>query len=132
MQQESDKINEFQPPADLFAKVMACIAAERKRLTMRRKFLIGLVCFAATFTVGIPVWQSFRSEIAQSGFVEYATLFFYDFKTVANSWQDFSLSLLESLPVVTTVEFLLVVLASLFSLKSMSKYRGSVARLQLR
>lgn len=116
------------PPADLFDRVMFRIGMERRFISMRRKFWLSLACFVIVIFIGIPVSQAFSLDIAHSGFSDYASLIISDSSTVLGSWQDFGLSLLESLPVLSTAALLTIVLSMLIAIRSVIIYGTSAWR----
>jgi len=102
---------------DLFDKVMLRLEVEQRRQALRRRLFVLAAPFLAALALVVPVWNSFQFNLSHSGFTDYLSLGFYDFKLVAVQWQDFSLSLLETFPMVNSIELLTVVLALLFTLK---------------
>lgn len=104
------------PPAHLFEKIMILIHKEqRRRLGFRVLiFSIGLVGSLAAL---VPSFQDVQARFAESGFVTFLSLPFSDAKMVIANWQNFSMALLEALPIMSTVSFLAVVLILLGSLK---------------
>jgi hypothetical protein len=114
----NDQSNSYpQPPPWLLEKVLKRIDLERKLRAMRRRFGLALATLISISGALVPVWRAFWADISQSGFDQFFKLALYDFKTVLANWQDFTLSLLESLPVLSTVILLIVILALLLSLK---------------
>jgi len=112
-------------PVDLLDKIMSKIDVEQKKLA-RRNFIFSSAALLVVLAAIVPVWQLFYSEISQSGFMQYLYFGFYDFNLVISEWQDFSLSLLESLPIVSTIGLSIVVLALLSALKFIVKYSKDV------
>ncbi|PIT94033.1 hypothetical protein COU00_01050 [Candidatus Falkowbacteria bacterium CG10_big_fil_rev_8_21_14_0_10_43_11] len=109
-------------PDGLFNKIILRIAVEQKLLILRRRFagvaLLLLLSLAGT----VPAWQAFWSDITSSGFSQYLALLFYNLKIVAVNWQDFLLSLLETLPIISAAALLLAIMATLVALKFAVKY----------
>jgi hypothetical protein len=70
----------------------------------------------------VPTWQSFQANVQQSGFGQYLWLAYTDFQLVLAYWQDFGLSLLESMPTISLVELLSIVFVMVLSLKTLAKY----------
>lgn len=101
---------------------MLRIEGERQAAAMRRGFLISLTALVGVIVVMIPAWNTFRMDFVRSGFGQYLTLLFWDSKTVLVNWQDFGLSLLESLPVISTTALLAMVFVLLFTLRLVLKY----------
>lgn len=110
----------------LFEKVLTRIEAEKKRRAARARLGFVMGIFFASIISVIPVWNAFWVSIASSGFGQYLTLIFSDSKVVANNWQDFGLSLLESLPVMNVAGFLAVLLVLLLTMKFMFIYSKTV------
>lgn len=109
-------------PPGLYQKVMLRITSEQRRRAARLRLLCTVGPFAAAVGLMLPVWRSFQVDIVQSGFAQYVALAFSDFRLVAAQWQDYSLSLLESLPVTSTVELITVLLCMLLSLRLLVRY----------
>lgn len=111
-----------EPPAGLLQKVLLRLDQESKALSMRRRFFLAAAVFLGIVSSFASVWNIFWADISRSGFSQYLPLLFSDFKTVLANWQDFGLGLLESLPVVSTVLLLAVVLALLVMVKYVVRY----------
>jgi hypothetical protein len=104
-------------PTDLLAKVLHRIAQTERRETTRRRMIGALIVFIATGIAMIPAWISFQSDLTQTGFVSYVGLLFSDFHDVMRAWQDFTLSLIESFPVLGGVIVLFLGFCFLWSLR---------------
>jgi hypothetical protein len=104
-------------PPDLLNKVMSRIEREKNSQALRGRFILSLISLLPFLFIALPAWRSFQINIIQSGFGEYLALLFYDFKIVLANWQDFGLSLLESLPVVNMAAALTVLLGLSLTLK---------------
>lgn len=108
------------PPDDLLGKIMARIKRKERLLVLRNVIffsmgaLISLVAF-------FPAFGAFRAELSRSGLLQYLSLIFSDTGTVMAYWSDFSLSVLESLPILTMAAFLATILVFLESLKFLLK-----------
>ena len=114
-----------EPPAGLFEKIMWRIQEERRLLVLKRRIAIfsaGLVGSVAAF---VPVFRMVQTEIIDSGFWQFFSLVFSDFKIVTTYWQSFAMSLLERFPAISLVLFLacLLVFAELlrFLLRDIKK-----------
>lgn len=108
-------------PPDLFNKVMLRIDKQKRLMAIRRFSLFSGFLLIILFAL-IPVWRSFQFDVYQSGLDQYISLLFYNFNFIITEWQNFSLSLLESLPIISTVELLSVVFVLLLVIKSEFKY----------
>lgn len=117
--------HEYQIPANLRDKVICRLEKERKLAVLRKKFWGWAIVSVLMAIACAMVERIFMLQITQSGFSEYLTLIFSDFQTVTGAWQDFVLSLLESLPALTTAELLATILAFLISLYYAIRYSKS-------
>jgi ABC-type lipoprotein release transport system permease subunit len=114
-------------PLDLFSKVMAAIAGERARLRAVRNFIIAsLICIGALVSTFF-VWNGFVRELVSSGFGQFASLIFLDFKAVIANWQDYGMSLLESFPAVNAAELVGEAILVLISTKLIITYAKGMA-----
>jgi hypothetical protein len=106
---------------ELFNKIMHRIHKEQRLRIIRRRIAIFSVIFVASLTAFIPAFHALQKSITESGFMQFLSLLFSDFEIVVAYWQNFALSLLESLPVLNLIMFLAVVLALLESIKFLTK-----------
>jgi hypothetical protein len=107
-----------EPPADLLDKILFRIGQEQQiahsvRLKARLIFSSAVTLLMLAFL--LPVWNWFYGEITQTGFTQFFSLIFSDMDTIINYWQDFALSLLESLPFYSLAGILTVIFILLFS-----------------
>lgn len=110
-----------EPPDGLFNKVIDRIQKERRFLIIKWQlfiFSIGAICSAIAF---IPAFQMVKTGFTESGFIQFFSLLFSDFKIVVAYWQNFIFSLLETLPVMSLVILLVVVLVFLESLRFLTR-----------
>jgi len=114
--------SDIEVPADLFKKVMLRLAAEQRLSVIRQRFAWAVVLLVVVLVAAIPVWRSFQLDVSQSGFIQYLSLAYYDYQMVLAYWQDFSLTLLESIPIVSTVELLSVVFLIIAITRSLARY----------
>lgn len=117
------------PPPHLLNKVMAAIANERARLKAIRNFIIAsLICIGALVSTFF-VWNGFMRELASSGFGQYASLIFLDYRAVLANWQDYGMSLLESFPAVNAAELVGEAVAILVSIRLIIAYAKRIVPL---
>ncbi len=92
-------IEEYEPSETLRSKILLSIEQERvARLSRRRLFSVaGLMISAVVFVGSVVVYGG---ALLQSDFWTLSSLLFSDLRIIATSFQDFALSLLETLPVV--------------------------------
>lgn len=110
------KLTPKAPPAHLFEKIMVRIHKEENRRLRFRIFAFSVGLLGSLVAL-IPSFQYLQVNFSESGFVTFLTLVFSDLKIVIANWQNFSLALLESLPIMSTVSFLAVILIFLGSIK---------------
>lgn len=106
-----------EPPADLLDKILNRIQREKKLINIKRRivvFSLGVLGPAIAF---IPAFRAVQAEIAESGFSELFSLIFSDLSVVINLWDQFILSILESLPVMSMVLLFTIIFVFLGSLK---------------
>lgn len=106
-----------EPPDDLFDKIMSRINLERRLLVIKRRFVIFSIGLVGSIVAFIPVFRMVQTGFNESGFVEFFSLIFSDSGVVISYWQNFTLTLLESLPVMSIAVFLATVFVFLGSLK---------------
>ena len=108
------------PPKGLLEKVLKRIHREERILVLRRIFIFS-VTLAGSLIGLIPSFKMLLSDFSRSGFINFFSLMFSDFSTVATYWQNFMMILLESLPAVSLALFLSNLLIFLQSAKSLTK-----------
>jgi len=114
-------MNTLKPPDGLFESIVNRIHEERRILVLRRRiilFCLGFVVSAAAF---IPAWKWLAADLSNSGFLQFFSLLFSDFKIVATYWQNFLMSLLETVPAMSLAVFLAAVFVFLESLNFLAK-----------
>jgi len=105
-----------EPPERLLAHIQKRIAAEGRRMAHRRVFLLGGIALVSLAAL-VPAAQYVVKEFYRTGFYEYLSLLFSDSGSLSAYWQEFLLSLAESLPLVASIAFLSVLLTFLGSAK---------------
>lgn len=109
-----------EPPKDLFGKIMSRIRKEQ-RTSIRRRIIIFSIGLLGSLAAFIPVFQSARNAFAEFGFIQFFSLLFSDSEIIITYWRSFVLTLLESLPVMSIVALLAIILIFLESLKLLVK-----------
>ena len=92
----------------LFENILERIDKERIRRVERR---IVLICAGLAVSVGIliPVFEQMQAALVDSGFMQLASLVFSDSGIVFSEWRNFSIAVLESLPILNIVAFLAII-----------------------
>lgn len=112
-------------PSGLHQSIIARVGEARLRV-MRIKFavfsLLGIASGAALF----PLISSTSSKMLESGFADYASLLLTDSGAVLSYWQEFSITLLESLPILGLTLILCAVLSMLQTFRLAAKNSDAV------
>lgn len=109
--------NQLQVPAGLLDKVLLRIETERRLSVLRRRLLVSGALLVSSVAALVFFSRLLWADLASSGFGEYLSLFFYDFRYIAADWKDYALTLLETLPALSAGIFLGASLAVLYGLK---------------
>lgn len=116
-------------PADLFEHIMQRIDIEATKRTLRRRLIAAVVFSAVVLGFFVNFSQKLGLEISQSGMGQYLSLARSDFYEVAANWQDFSIGVLESFPMVSLIEFLISIFVLLIAARFVLTYRDEMASL---
>jgi len=120
-----------QPADGLFIKIVNRID-RAKRISSIKRLIMFSLAFVGSAVGFIPALNSLRTALIESGFTQFFSLIFSDFSIVLNSWKVFTLTLLESLPAVDVLIFLVVISVFIGSLRFLIKYgKLSFSHLQL-
>ncbi|MDD4989276.1 MAG: hypothetical protein PHV42_02520 [Candidatus Pacebacteria bacterium] len=93
---------------------------------IKTRFIFSVTLLVASLGGIVEAFVQFVQHSNQSGFSQYASLLFSDNSVFFSYWKDLGLSLVESLPLVSTVLLLGVVLVFLWSGARTLKYgRGA-------
>jgi hypothetical protein len=115
-------INELpEPPKELFGKIMNRIHREQRLIRIKQRIVIFSVGALASLAAVFPAFQMLKAELASSGFFTFSSLLFSDFSIVAAYWQNFTLSLLETLPIMGLAAVLTATVIFLGSIKFLTK-----------
>jgi hypothetical protein len=105
-------ISDIEPPKELKGRILARLEDERRKSASsadRRQKRKKMLLFGGFLASGIGVFSSlafFGHEILASDFWSFASLGFSDAGVVAANWQEYALSLLETLPVFSIIAVL--------------------------
>ena len=125
-QESFESIKPITPPPYLFHRIFERINREKELGVAKRKaayFSIALTGSVALFSAAIfSLWGS----LIESEILKLVSVFVSDPGSSFMSWQESTLFLLESLPVVHLIVFLVTFLAALQSLKYVVKYTNNI------
>lgn len=108
--------DKLEPPEELFSKIMNRIQKEQ-RITARRRLILYFMMLTGSILAIPPLYQVLRQAMVESGFVDFLMLIFSDTEIVMAYRQNFILSVLEALPIMSLAAFLATILIFLESLR---------------
>jgi len=96
-------LEDAKPSDELFEKIILRIGKE-ERMTVAKKRIIFFSFLLIVSSFGLVYsFIAVQEALVNSGFFQFFSLIFSDFSIVATYWQNFLLTLLESLPVIAVV-----------------------------
>ncbi len=111
----------------LLKKIVAKIEYKKQLKQLLPKLWIACAVFIFSLGLMVVACAVFWRAFVQTSIFEFLSLTFTDFKIILDNWQDYSFSILESLPLGATAFLLGSLLASLwlinFSVNQLSKFR---------
>lgn len=94
-----ENFNQIEPPAELLNKVFSRLKHEQKRARIKKIAFFSVGILSSVF-IFVPMLISTIAEVQESGFAYIVSLVFSDFQAVITVWDDFLLSVLETLPII--------------------------------
>lgn len=116
-----------EPSADLLTTIMRRIDLETIRQARQQIWLSSLAGIFSLIVL-VPAIKLLANDFINSGFYNYITLIWSDKTIITTYWKDFTLSLLESLPVTSIMLTLSAFIAGLISLKSLTSNRSTLLK----
>lgn len=114
---ENKNFETIEPPAGLFDRIILAIKKEQE-LKKARKILITFLLLLIVSSVAVPFsWKILVNQIESSGISYFVSVALSDFHTFFIFWKDFSLAILESLPITGIIIFALSLGIFLFTLR---------------
>lgn len=108
-------------PEDLLCKVMTRIHNERQIAAAKNRLIIWAGGLTVALVALFPAIHLLISDLAESGFIQYLSLFFSDTGIILNQWENFIFSLLETLPLTGLIASLGTILIVLYMAKMLAK-----------
>jgi len=106
-----------EPPAGLFDRIILAIKQEQE-LQQTRRLVFGFAGLLVISFIAIPFsWTMLLNQIESSGISYFVSTAASDFATFLVLWQDFSLAILESLPLTGMIVFAISAGMALFTLR---------------
>ena len=110
-------LNQIEPPVGLFLRLLNRLGKEKQLRAIRRQLMILTPVLIGAFAALALTFQSVQASFYETGFYQFISLLFSDFSIVVVYWQNFALSLLETLPVTGLIVFLTTLLVFLSALR---------------
>lgn len=117
-------LEQTEPPKYLYLNIIERIRMEKER-SSRIRFWVFSGITLASFLTAIPALQYSIDGLSQSGTMQYLSLIFSDGTTLLTYWQEFALTIAESLPIIWLAALFASIFAMLGSIKLAFENRGS-------
>lgn len=110
-------IESVEPPAGLFDKIILAIKREQElRQTQRLLFSLSFLLIVSFITIPFS-WKILVNQAESSGISYFISTALSDFGTFLFLWREFSLAILESLPIVGILFFVISLGITVFTLR---------------
>lgn len=106
-----------EPSVGLFDRIIFAIKKEQELRKTRRLVFGFFALLIITLIIISFSWTLLVEQVRSSGVVYFISAAISDFGTFLASWQDFSLAILESLPITGIVAFTISIGLALFTLR---------------
>ncbi len=121
MRQEFEKVfshlKPAEPPAGLFNRIILAIKREQE-LRQTRRLVFGFFSLLIISFAAIPFsWSMLINQIESSGISYFVSIAVNDFGNFFALWKDFSLAILESLPLMGMIAFAASLGIAVFTLR---------------
>jgi hypothetical protein len=111
-----NNLKQIEPPPALFNQIILAIKREQE-FQKTKRLLFGFLFLFVVSLVATPLsWRMLVSQAKNSGILYFISTAVYDFETFLNFWKDFSLAILESLPIVEIIFFATNLIIFLFTI----------------
>jgi len=106
-----------EPPAGLFDRIILAIKREQE-LRHTKRLLFGFLFLLVSSFIATPLsFTILVNQVENSGIIYFVSTVVSDLGTFLALWQDFSLVILESLPIMGIVAFTISIGMALFTLR---------------
>lgn len=111
------RLEPAEPPAGLLDKIILAIKREQELRHTRRLLFSFLILLIVSFITTPLSWTMLVNQLENSGISYFISTATSDFGTFLALWRDFSLAILESLPLTGMVAFAISLGISIFTLR---------------
>ena len=106
-----------EPPAGLFDRILLAIRREQELRNTRRLAFGFLALLVISLSAAPFSWTLFAGQIQDFGMLQFIEVALSDLGAFFASWQDFSLAIAESLPVMGIAIFTVNMILAVFTLR---------------
>jgi hypothetical protein len=110
----------YEGKPDLSLNIWNSIVVRNKRITRIKLWVFSFIGFSSLVGL-IPAWKVLSNDLTQSGLYEYFSLVFSSGTSIFSYWKELSLSIAESLPIISIILSLSLVFILFLSLKYVTK-----------
>ncbi|MCX6760864.1 MAG: hypothetical protein NTZ84_02065 [Candidatus Nealsonbacteria bacterium] len=110
-------LSPLEPPKGLFDRIIVAIRKEQE-LRKTRRLLFGFLSVLIISSVMMPFsWKLLLEQAQSSGILYFISAAFGNFGVFLSLWQNFSLAIVESLPIAAIVIFTINIALILFTIR---------------
>ena len=106
-----------EPPAGLFNRIIFAIRREQELHNTKRLVFGFFALLAISLTAAPFSWGLFSGQMVESGVLQFMSIAINDLGTFFALWQDFSLAIAESFPVMGTTIFIINMILVVFTIR---------------
>lgn len=106
-----------EPTAGLFDRIILAIKREQELRNSKRLVFGFLALLVISLTATPFSWSLFSEQMAESGVLQFVSIATNDLGAFFALWQDFSLAIAESLPVMGITMFVINIILAVFTLR---------------
>ena len=106
-----------EPLAGLFDRIIFAIKHEKELRNTKRLVFGFLTLLIISLTAAPFSWVLFSGQMAESGVLQFMSIAINDLGTFFALWQDFSLAIAESFPVMGTTVFVINIILAVFTIR---------------
>ena len=119
-----------EPCDSLAARILLCIE-EKERRSLRAKAAAFGAVFLGSLALAAAGLLAFGTQVSQSGFLSFASLWFSDFSAAVANWSDMVSSMVDSFPILPAAIILASVSFAIWSVGKFSQEFGLIKKLKL-
>lgn len=108
---------DIEPSAGLFDRIILAIQREQDLRSTKRSAFGFLALLVASLMAAPFSWTLFASQIQDSGILQFIEVASSDVGAFFASWQEFSLAVVESLPIMGMTIFIINMILAVFTLR---------------